>query len=263
VIDDNQTNREVLSQYLRGWGVHCAEAADAAAAMTLLHRQRDAGAPFDAALLDLQMPDVDGRTLARRIKAEPTLTGTALVLLSSAGAPGAAETAADGIALSLNKPVRHRLLRDALFQVIYGETPEYARDRPAASAVGGLAGHVLLVEDNPVNQKVAQSMLRRIGLTLDIADTGQAALDRCAQRAYDAILMDVQMPVMDGLTATRELRRREAEQPGAHAPIIAMTANAMNSDRDACLAAGMDDYLAKPFSGAQLREVLGRWVRRG
>jgi CheY-like chemotaxis protein len=206
------------------------------------------------------MPDVDGRTLARRIKAEPTLSGTALVLLSSAGTPAASETTSDGIALSLHKPVRHRLLRDALFQVIYGETPEYARDRPAASAIGGLAGHVLLVEDNPVNQKVAQSMLRRIGLTLDIADTGQAALDRCAQGAYDAILMDVQMPVMDGLTATRELRRREAEHNATRVPIIAMTANAMSSDRDACLGAGMDDYLAKPFNGEQMREVLARWI---
>ena len=261
VVDDNATNREVLGHYLRGWGVACTAAASAAAAMADLRRERDAGTPFDAVLLDLQMPDEDGRTLARRIRSEPGLSDVPVVLLSSAGLPTPADQAAGGIALGLTKPVRHRQLRDALFQVIYGETPDYAREQPPPpTPAGSLCGRVLLVEDNPVNQKVAQTMLGRLGLTVDIADNGEAALARSAEHQYAAILMDVQMPVMDGLTATRALRRREAEQQGPRVPIIAMTANAMSSDRDACLAAGMDDYLAKPFNGGQIRDVLARWV---
>jgi len=259
-VDDHLTNLEILGHYLRGWGVHYTCVTRPAEALERLRRAAAAGQPFAVAILDLQMPDMDGLALARAIRADPLIAPTRLVLLSSAGQPAAADL--PGIDLALNKPVRLALLRDALFQLVHGRTPEPPPPRPEPTAPQ-LTGRVLLAEDNLVNQKVACGMLRKLGLSVEVADNGAAALDRIAAAPYDLVLMDVQMPVMDGFAATRALRERERQAGGPRLPVIAMTANAMSGDRDLCLEAGMDDYLSKPVRLAELHRVLDQWVRAG
>ncbi|MGB5735151.1 MAG: response regulator, partial [Thiohalocapsa sp.] len=261
VVDDNATNREILGHYLRGWGVEPEQTSCAEQALALLHADADAGRRFDAALLDLQMPGLDGQALARRIKADPLLASTPLVLLSSPGTCNIQDSIDGLFALSLSKPVRYGLLRDALFQVIHGTTPAYARSEESTpKADAPLDGRVLMAEDNPVNQMVALSMLERMGLEVDLAKNGQEALRMSAASRYALILMDVQMPIMDGLAAARAVREREHRDGLPRVPIIAVTANAMSDDRESCLQAGMDDYLAKPFKRGQLREILVRWL---
>ena len=263
VVDDNATNRDILMHYLRGWGVLPAQAGSGQATLALLDDARRAQRPFDAVLLDLQMPEMDGLTLARRIHARPGLARLPLVLLSSPGLAAPDTGASREFKLMLTKPVRYAALRGALFQAIHGSVPDSAKTDAVGSAQADmtpLRGHVLLAEDNPVNQQVALSMLSKMGLEVDLAEDGQQALAMSAAQRYDLLLMDVQMPVMDGLAATRALRGRESA--GEHLPIIAMTANAMADDRDQCLKAGMDDYLPKPFKRTQLHEVIARWLPR-
>jgi signal transduction histidine kinase/CheY-like chemotaxis protein len=258
-VDDNATNREILGYYLKSWGIDIVGAENGQTALRLLADAAQAGKPFDVALLDMQMPDMDGYALALRIQEDPELAGTRLIMLSSPGDNASDEMTRAGVVLSLAKPVRHGVLREALYQVIYGITPSFdlpvdAEDREM------LTGRVLLAEDNPVNQKVATSLLTRAGLDVEVVENGRAALERAEAGGFDAVLMDVQMPVMDGLTAAREIRAGEAARDAARVPIIAMTANAMVGDRDACLRAGMDDYLAKPFTRNQLTDMLRRWL---
>jgi len=261
VVDDNATNREILAHYLRGWGVEPDQADTARRALALLHAAVDAARPFDAALLDLQMPGTDGPELAAQIKAEGVLAATPLVLLSSLGSTALPDGAKTDFVLSLTKPVRYSLLRDALFQVIHGVTPAYARtEKSVSDAAPALAGPVLMAEDNRVNQMVAMSMLQGMGLDVDVAANGEEAVRMSATKHYRLILMDVQMPVMDGLAAARAVRERERRAGTPRVPIVAVTANAMTDDREICLKAGMDDYLAKPFKRAQLRETLARWL---
>ena len=261
VVDDNATNRDILVHYLRGWGVEPEQAGDAWQALAALRAAVDAGCSFHAALLDLQMPGTDGWELARQIKADTRLAATPLVLLSSLGNTSIPDGAEADFALSLTKPVRYELLRDALFQVIHGVTPAYARtEKTATDAALTLTGRVLMAEDNRVNQMVALSMLRAMGLEVDLAENGEEALRMSAANSYRLILMDVQMPVMDGLAAARALRERERRTKARRVPIVAITANAMTDDRESCLQAGMDDYLSKPFKRGELRELLQRWL---
>lgn len=215
--------------------------------------------PWAVAILDLQMPDMGGLTLARAIRADPTIAHTRLLLLISAGQPGPTDQAI--IDLSLNKPVRLSLLRDALFQLIHGST--VAAPALSVTPVVGMTGRVLLVEDNPINQKVARGMLCKLGLSVEIAEDGAVALDLIAAGTYDLVLMDIQMPTLDGYDATRALRARERLSGGPRLPVIAMTANAMSGDRDLCLAAGMDDYIPKPIRLAELQRVLEHWLSAG
>ena len=261
VVDDNETSREVLALYLRDWGIDCVSTGQADEAMDLLRARSEAGRPFDVVLLDLEMPEVDGCGLARRIKAEPILASLPLLLLSP---PAALADACDAdFTQRLAKPVRYWRLLDAVRHAIAGTLPDAGENgEPPFSSIA-LRGQVLLVEDNLVNQKVALSLLRKLGVEVDLADNGEAALALSAERRYDLILMDVQMPVLDGLAAARALRQREAGEQSGHVPIIAMTASAMDSDRAACIDAGMDDYLPKPFKGSQLFETLARWLPRG
>ena len=261
VVDDNATNREILAHYLRGWGVEPEQAGNAQQALALLHAAVDSGRPFDAALLDLQMPGTDGRELARQIKADAVLATTPLVLLSSLGSTAIPDGAEADFALGLTKPVRYGLMRDALFQVVHGVTPAYARmEKPATDTGPALSGPVLMAEDNRVNQMVAMSMLQGMGLDVDLAENGEEALRMSATNCYRLILMDVQMPVMDGLAAARAVRERERRAGSRRVPIIAITANAMTDDRESCLNAGMDDYLAKPFKRGELRALVARWL---
>jgi signal transduction histidine kinase/CheY-like chemotaxis protein len=257
-VDDNATNLEILGHYLRGWRVAYEAVPDGPAALErLLHTQADR--PFEAAVLDLQMPEMDGLALARQIRATPAIADVRLILLTSGGRPEPFGETADLVDLVLSKPVRRGLLRDALAQVLLtdrsipdqGEKPML--DRP-------LEGRVLLAEDNPVNQQVARGMLMRLGIEPDLVQNGAEAIEHLASGRYDAVLMDMQMPVLDGLGATRQWRECEHREVRSRTPIIAMTANAMAKDRDACLQAGMDDYLAKPVKLAELRETLLRWL---
>ena len=260
-VDDHQTNLDILGHYLRGWGVRYESVTRAPETLSRLRSAAREGHPFAVAILDLQMPDMDGLTLARVIRSDPALAATRLILLSSAGQPPVKGAPVD---LALNKPVRLALLRDALFQLLHGRTPEPSPGTlpapPPDAAMVPLAGRVLLAEDNHVNQKVACGMLRKLGLRVEVADTGEAALERLAAGGFDLVLMDVQMPVMDGFAATRTLRERERAAGAPRLPVIAMTANAMSGDRDECLAAGMDDYLPKPVRLSELNRVLGQWL---
>ncbi len=263
VVDDNPTNLEVLSRYLQGWGVAYRTALNAEAGFDLLRIEQAAGRPFDLALIDVQMPEHSGYELADWIKADPRLAAISLVLLGSPGDIAQSDLRRHGIAMHLLKPVRYGQLKDALCQLLSRtlQTEDAERQPPRAESGPGLQGRVLLVEDNLVNQKVATGLLKKLGLEVDLASDGEAALERRASSAYDLILMDVQMPRMDGIAATRALRQLEqldTRQP--RTPIIAMTANAEVGDRDDCLAAGMDDYLPKPFTLVGLRAMLERWL---
>jgi CheY-like chemotaxis protein/HPt (histidine-containing phosphotransfer) domain-containing protein len=211
---------------------------------------------------------MDGLQLARDIKARPELDKTRLIMLTSTYEAGnAREREQAGILRCVSKPIR----QSELYEVVSGALTAdreigaaAAVAAPAATAADGhlarLRGRVLVAEDNRVNQKLAKAMLGTLGLAADIAGNGEEALALIEQQAYDVVLMDCQMPVMDGYQATRAVRAREAGG-GKRLPIIALTANAMEGDRDQCLAAGMDDYLAKPYSRAQLQQALGRWLQ--
>jgi signal transduction histidine kinase/CheY-like chemotaxis protein len=267
-VDDNETNRTILDHYLKSWGLDCDMARDGSEALRLLRDACDAGRPFEIAILDMQMPRLDGIALARRIRAEPALAPTRLLMISSAGQSIDALDAV-GIEYSLSKPIRQSHLYDALAHLIAQEGGD-ARTRaaprapamksPSSAQEPRLNGHVLLVEDNVINQRVALSMLERLGISADLAQDGHEALAAVGRTHYDLILMDCQMPQMDGFETSAELRRREARDGRPRTVIVALTANAMQGDRERCVAAGMDDYLPKPVKLAGLRDMLGHWL---
>jgi len=254
VVDDNATNREILQHRLLTWGALTGSAADGASALRELERAAAAGTHYGLVLLDMHMPGMDGLELARKLRGREDLGRPRALLLSSLASEDEAALRAAGIELQLTKPVRLAELRRAFAQVAGRLPRSTARPEPAAP----LRGLVLLVEDNRVNQEVASEMARSLGCDVHLAEDGAQAVEIASQARYDAILMDCQMPRMDGFAASRAIRLREAGAP--RTPIIALTANAMEGDREACLAAGMDDYLPKPFDREQLRVVLARWL---
>ncbi len=258
VVDDNATNREILHRLLEGWGVdhRCAESGEEA--LELLNEAQQQGAPFDIALLDMMMPKMDGLELARIIKAEPTLAKTRLVMLTSLSQGDEAKRAREaGVGIYLTKPVRHSLLHDAMATVL-GERQKVESREPEPQMVEAHAERLLLVEDNKVNQKVALGMLKKLGYSADTAEDGLKGLEAWRGGDYELIFMDMMMPEMDGLQATAAIRAEEAE--GRHVPIIAMTANAMEGDRERCLEAGMDDYISKPIKLDALKAALEAWL---
>jgi signal transduction histidine kinase/DNA-binding response OmpR family regulator/streptogramin lyase len=259
IVDDNATNRKVLRLQLAqlGFQSHSVDSADAAIAE--LGVAAGAGQPFDLAILDYMMPGCDGLQLASQIVADTRHRGMRLVLLTSAQAVrDASDVAALGFSAYLLKPVSNRELRECLIRVLSAELPRWhVSTQPVATTaqVAEMASRrVLLAEDNPVNQKVACGALQKIGLKADVAANGVEAVAAWEKGAYDLILMDCQMPVMDGYQAAREIRTREA---GARRiPIIALTADAMKGTEQLCREAGMDDYLTKPIDRARLNEVI-------
>jgi len=261
VVDDNATNRTILQRQLGSWKMPCQVAGGAAQALEMLRAAAESGMAYDVVLLDLHMPDVDGYELACAIRALPALHGIRLVLLSSSGprsdAPGAA--ALDG---AVTKPVRPTRLYEEIQAVISGARAGALRSRRQAPAEAGAAREswpeVLVVEDTAVNQAVAAHMLKKIGFRSRIAENGVKALEALAERSYAVVLMDCQMPELDGYETTRAIRLREGGGP--RIPIIAMTANSMKGERERCLAAGMDDYLSKPLRNRTLTDALARWV---
>ncbi len=234
VVDDHPGARALLGEQVAAWGARCTTAADAAEALRMLRAARQAGTPFRLLVADLGMPVVDGAALATAVAADAQLEATRVVLLTTVQRhEAAAALAAAGRARCLAKPARAHLLRLACDEALSGAAP--ARSAPAQPAGARLAGRVLVAEDNAVNQRLAQALLTRLGLTTVLVGDGQAALDALAAGGFDLVLMDCQMPVLDGYAATRALRERERGADGPRLPVVAMTANAMSGDRELCL----------------------------
>jgi CheY-like chemotaxis protein len=259
VVDDNATKCLILGQQLTAWGMRPELEQDPSRALELVRMAAHAGDPFRVALVDLHMSDM-GLELAEAIHADAAPAGLPVILLSSAGTVATAGTPQAGVALSLMKPVRQAELRDALVRAVTGAAnPPFTAPNGHRSPSGpGGRRDVLVVEDNAINQAVAVGMLARLGYHADVAADGRQAVEAVARHHYTAVLMDCQMPEMDGYEATREIRRRESGD--RHVPIIAMTASATESDRDRCLAAGMDDYVPKPVRPEKMEAALQRWV---
>ncbi|HEY2156680.1 MAG TPA: response regulator [Isosphaeraceae bacterium] len=255
VVDDNATNRLILVETLAGWGACAVAVADGPEALRAIRAAAAAGAPFAVALIDGMMPGMDGFDLAGLIRAEPSHDGLALLMLTSAGWPDdPARLRGLRIAACLTKPVRRSELFDALAAALDGGPEVTAGSAPLpARPPGGL--RVLLAEDHPVNRRVAVGVLEGLGHSVAVAADGSEALAALDAGDFDAVLMDVQMPVMDGFEATAALRAREAGT-GRHTPVIALTAHAMKGDRERCLAAGFDAYLPKPVCRDGLAGVL-------
>ncbi|MGI9121694.1 MAG: response regulator, partial [Rubrobacter sp.] len=268
IVDDHETNRRILHKQITSWGMSDGMAEDAAEALELLRTAVENGEPYDLAVLDMQMPDMDGIQLARAISSDPAISSTRLVLLTSIGININEDARKAGVEVVLSKPVRQSQLHDSLATMLGTPAETQARPpqggvRPASHAtpaaeVRPSLGHVLLAEDYPVNQMVAIRMLERSGYRVDAVNNGREAVEALSNIPYAAVLMDVQMPEMDGYEATAEIRRREGS--ARHTPVIAMTADAMQGDREKALAAGMDDYIAKPVRHEELETVLGRWI---
>jgi signal transduction histidine kinase/DNA-binding response OmpR family regulator len=274
VVDDHPTNRRILELYAKNWGVRCLLAENGSEALAQLRAMVIRNDACDLAIIDMHMPGMDGLALARAIKADPALAPTRLVLLTSHGQRGdatAAHTA--GYAAYLTKPVHEAQLYDCLTTVVQPPTeaptqaaritdsapsPDLVTRHSLAEAKARVSTRILVAEDNLINQKVAARMLEKLGYRVDLVANGLEVLNALTDIRYAAVLMDCQMPEMDGFEATAEIRRREGAND--HLPIIAMTANAMAEDRDRCLAAGMDDYISKPVQSQVLADILSRWV---
>ncbi len=272
VVDDNETNRDILHDVIANWGGTTQAYADGPAALQALSAANDAGAaPFQLAIVDMMMPGMSGIELAGAIKGDPNLADIPLILLTSINWEGDREQARTaGIAAFLNKPVRHSELFDQIAMVVTAAAAEPALDAAGqvlAEPTGSEAkarqfnAHVLVAEDNPVNQEVAREYLSQLGCSADIVENGAGAVDAMSNGRYDLVLMDLQMPVMGGLKATECIRSWEQSQAQAATPIVAVSANAFEVDRDNCLAAGMNDYMSKPFDLQQLRKMLACWVQ--
>jgi PAS domain S-box-containing protein len=270
IVDDNLTNRTVLASMLKHAGYRVSSADGAAAALRQLEDATAHQDPFDMVITDYQMPDMDGAMLGEQIVNTPSLASTRLVMLTSLDRHSdTPRLAAIGFAAYLTKPVRSKELLQAVSKVMSGEPRQWQMDTQPmitrsmlaqSAAQQRYAGHLLLVEDNLVNQKVAARFLERLGCTVEVAGNGAEGVAAATARHFDIILMDVQMPVMDGVTATRKIREMETWRK---TPIIALTANAMAGERERCAAAGMDDYLTKPIDVERLRAILGKYGLAG
>src|SRR5712691_3873659 len=261
VVDDNATNRRILQEILSRWQMRPTMVDSGRQGLARLEQAREQGQPFAMVLLDAHMPEMDGFTVAMHMQQDPALAGTTILMLSSADLAGdTARCRAVGIARHLMKPITQAELWDAILTALGGaaHTPaalptvspltEPGTDRPL---------HILLAEDNRVNQRVALHTLEKQGHTVVVVGDGQAALTALAQAPFDLVLMDIQMPVLDGLAATAAIRAQEQTQ-GTHVPIIAMTAHAMRGDRERCLAAGMDGYVTKPLKATDLAAAIAQ-----
>ncbi len=272
VVDDNDTNRKILMALAAAWGMEALEAAGGPQALERLHAATREERPFDVAVLDMQMPGMDGLSLARAVRSERRHAGLRLVMLTSIGLRGQAEESRRvGFAGYLTKPVRPSQLYDCLATVMsqeWRESPAGSRKRAPLvtrhslrEAKGrGRRRRVLVVDDNETNQIVAVKKLGGLGYQTDVAANGLEAVEAVSRIPYDMVLMDCQMPEMDGFEATRRIRELERGRD-MHTCIVAMTANAMPGDRERCLEAGMDDYVAKPVKAEELDAALKRWVR--
>ncbi len=266
IVDDNKTNRFVLREQLTFFGCTFDEASNGATALEMLKSAKADGKPFNIAILDMQMPEMNGKTLGQKIMSDPKLKNTILIMLTSIGERGDASRMKNiGFSAYLTKPVKQSQLLDCLAVVIGKKTEEVENNDDAIITRHTLSEYsrqkinILLAEDNMINRKVAVRLLEKMGFNVDTAENGRKALDALEASEYDVVLMDVQMPEMDGFEATAEIRNAEKEK-GGHLPIIAMTAHAMKGDRERCLEGGMDDYVSKPIAKEELQAALVRQI---
>jgi CheY-like chemotaxis protein len=257
VVDDNATNRMILHDQLAHWGMDVDAVDGAEVAMERFLAAADEGRPYDVGVLDLCMPDVDGLELARRVSGTASLSRTRLVLMTSGPEITRAEAEAADLATAMQKPVLMSRLRESLEQL--GPVGRPTPERDGSPSAPGL--RVLVVDDGEINQLVATGILRHLGYAVEVVDNGAEAVEAVRRTHFHAVLMDVQMPVMDGYAATGEIRAAEAGS--RRTPIIAMTASASNEERERCLAAGMDDYLSKPMTRQDVADKLTQWVTTG
>jgi two-component system sensor histidine kinase/response regulator len=267
-VDDTATNRRILEAYLGSWGMRVTSCPDGQDALEALQRAADKGEPFDVAVLDYNMPRMDGVELARQITAAPALRSLRMVMLTSSGT-GHAAAREVGVTEFLTKPVRQSRLYDAIASAMYhSPSAQQARDRErkaeeaarmhAESGMPAEGALILIAEDHDVNRILMEKLLAKRGHRTVAAGTGLEAVRMAAQGGVDLVFMDCQMPELDGYAATQRIREREGGGP--RLPIVAMTAHAMAGDRDKCLAAGMDDYVAKPLRPGEVDEMLARWL---
>ncbi len=266
ILDDNATNRRVLSDTLTRWGMRAAIATRGREALEILRQAAGSGSPYPLLLCDVHMPEMDGFALAEQIAADPELSALKMILLTSAGQRGDSARCRElGISSYLTKPIRQVELREAVVTVL--GLPPGPRNgvmpvtRHSVREAQSRCWRILLAEDNAVNQKVIKRLLEKQGHSVEVANNGVEALDALGKRQFDLVLMDVQMPEMDGFEATVEIRKRE-QRTMQHQVVVALTAHAMKGDRERCLEAGMDDYLSKPVGLSQLSEVLDRYASR-
>jgi signal transduction histidine kinase/DNA-binding response OmpR family regulator/HPt (histidine-containing phosphotransfer) domain-containing protein len=272
VVDNNATNRGIVRHHLQTWNALCTESEDGPSALAAMRSAAAGNEAFDLVILDMTMPGVTGLDVACMIRQDPSLPQPCLVILTAMGfSPDPEGQAQLEIAGQLTKPVREgelrRVLTDALRDFVRAPAaepePEPPPPKQSDSNVG--APNILIAEDNEVNAEVTSAMLEAVGCKVQVAENGQLAVERLDTDRFDLVLMDCQMPIMDGFEATRRMREREeaalaAGQQDARLPIVALTAHAMQGDREKCLAAGMDEYLTKPFTKAEMSRVLKRWL---
>ncbi len=264
IVDDNATNRYILERTLSNWSLKPISCESGACALSTLLEAQRTGKPVPLVLLDMQMPEMDGETVARKIFSEPTLKKTNVIILTSMGQRGDAKRLKEiGCKGYLTKPVKQSQLLNMIHTVMSKKSKKkedaslitkYSLEEQKRRTI-----HILLVEDNPINQRVAFKILEKRNYKVTIANNGLEALKILQTESFDVVLMDVQMPEMDGLTATREIRSKD--WPVQKIPIIAMTANAMKGDEEACMKAGMDDYISKPFKPKELYATIEHWER--
>jgi len=269
IVDDNRTNLRILHDTLTAWHMQPTTAENSEAALALLVQARAVGTPFALVLIDVNMPETDGITLVERIQRDARLGGVTIMMLSSDDRSTDMVRCRElAIAAYLVKPLKQTELLDGLLGALRMPprlSPPEPDARGTQDQVATSDGRILLVEDNAVNQRLTVRLLEKRGHRVVVAGTGVEALAALEREPFDLVLMDVQMPEMDGFEAAAEIRRREAlhaSDNGAapHIPIIAMTAYAMKGDEQRCLAAGMDGYVAKPIKGQALFETLDRWL---
>ena len=272
VVDDNQTNRFVLMEYLKSWGCLPMEANNGKDALTILRDTASSEDPVKLILTDFQMPEMSGFDLAREVKKMETLKGAPIMVLTSAGKKGDGRSCKEiGINGYLTKPIRQDEMRKAMVSVLGLSIGQEAPPLPALVTRHSVAEdfrkdvQILLVEDYPTNQQIATRHLIKGGYQVDLAEDGMQAVEAYKRKVYNLILMDIQMPIMDGYTATQEIREVEARnlEPSTiqRIPIIAMTAHAIKGYREKCLEAGMDDYIAKPLRRKELLAMAEKWTR--
>ena len=271
VVDDNSGNRELVCGCLDSWGFQYDSAQSGKGGLEILKEAAAAGAPFDMAILDQMMPGMSGEDLGRAVKADPALEKTLLVMLTSVGVRGDAMSVKKiGFSAYLIRPIKQSQLLDCLLTV-FGAEPlkesqsaagEFFVTRHTLAEAQKRRIRILVAEDNVVNQKLAIRLIEKFGAKADTVGNGEEAIKAVEKLRYDIVLMDVQMPEMDGLEATRIIRRKEEER-GGHIPIVAMTAHAMKGDRERCLLAGMDDYISKPIEPQELLIVIENSIAQG
>jgi CheY-like chemotaxis protein len=266
-VDDHPTTHLVLESQLSAMGMRVDGVADGSSALECLRTAYQIADPYALAIVATHLPDTEGQAVAQAIKADPALATVRLILLTSFSDRGQRDEAEQAEwSAYLPKPIRHSQLSDCLAMVLgHASTPSATRLTTCPmlrDARAPIPGRVLVVEDNIVNQKVAVHLLEKLGCRVDVAANGREAVTLLAQLAYDIVLMDCQMPEMDGFAATAAIRQREAST-GQHMPIIAMTANAMQGDRERCLAAGMDGYLAKPITADAIYAAIAPYRPEG